>query len=130
MKVLTSVQALFVTIVLLAVFAVAGYFLESCSDAMDARYIEVRLGLEKITRLDLQLESLLYSAIIRRDMHQMQGYDDVMHEMRRTIERVRDSYDGPGSLRRYVRCSESSYRIYPDRKHRSHIDAGRRMGKS
>lgn len=93
MKVLTSVQALFVTIILLTAIAVAGYFLESRSDAMDARYLEVRLGLEKITRLDLQLESLLDSTLIRRDMHQMQGYDDVMHEIRQTIERIRDSYD-------------------------------------
>ncbi len=93
MKVLTSVQALFVTIVLLTAFAIAGYFLESRSDIMDSRYLEVRLGLEKITRLDMQLESLLGSTIIRHDMQQMQGYDDVMNEIRQTIERIRNSYD-------------------------------------
>jgi len=93
MKILTSVQALYVTIVLLAVIAVSGYILEYNSDRMEERYVETRLAMEKITRLNLELEAMVGSVIISRDLLEMEGYDDIAQEIRRTIELIRDSQD-------------------------------------
>jgi PAS domain S-box-containing protein len=95
MKLLTSVQALFVTIILLAITAVYGFFLESRSEAMSARYLEARLGLEKITSLDLKLSAMLESSLIMHDMQQAQGYEERARELRQTVLRLRDSsHDG------------------------------------
>ncbi|MDQ7821302.1 MAG: response regulator [Candidatus Eremiobacteraeota bacterium] len=91
MRIFTSIQAFYVTVVLLALIAVHNYFLVSSSEAMQSKYLETRLALKKINQVDMQIDAMLNSALISQDIQQVHGYDEAVRDLRKTTQQVRDS---------------------------------------
>ncbi|WP_051284401.1 PAS domain-containing hybrid sensor histidine kinase/response regulator [Desulforegula conservatrix] len=88
MNFLKSVGALYSAVVILTITTIVGYYLDHEISSTHKTNLEIRLGIEKIVRLDLKLTDMLYLASISREIDHASDYDNVLNELDSTIQRV------------------------------------------
>jgi len=83
-----SVGALYSAVVILTVTTIVGYYLDHEISSTYSTNLEIRLGIEKIVRLDLKLTDMLYLSAISHEIDHSSDYTNVMLDLDATLENV------------------------------------------
>ena len=88
MKFLSSVKALYASVFILLVAAIVGVYLGRQYMAMHERNLEIRLAIEKILILDLELIDMVTLALVSRDIEPIGNYEQVLTDLEKTIQKA------------------------------------------
>jgi len=88
MKFLSSVKSLYGAVFILLIAAVAVATTGYLNKSMNERHLEIRLGIEKILRLDLQSTDMVTLAVVSRNIQYAENYEKLLAQLEKTLTEV------------------------------------------
>jgi PAS domain S-box-containing protein len=87
-RLLNNVWSLYCAVGILILTAVLSYYMDFKIDLMHNQHLEIRLRIEKIIRLDMQLMNMVQMAVSQRDLMPVVKYDATLQDLDHTLKQT------------------------------------------